>query len=203
MTSIVDTNVVLVSNGQHSDVSPDCIAICAQRLQAIMDRERIALDDCFEILNEYQTKTRPKHPKGPGDVFVKWALRMTANQNKCDLVPIQKHPGRGYESFPDDERVGNFDPADRKFIAVAAAHPKRPPILQATDSKWLDTAPFLKDHQIETKFLCPKDIRGISSDMHGPKRGFDSLHPLVVDTEELTQIVSATKNECPAMSIGV
>lgn len=56
-TKIVDTNVTLVANGQHSDVSLDCVANCALALQEIMQKGRIALDDSFRILTEYQNKT--------------------------------------------------------------------------------------------------------------------------------------------------
>ena len=158
MTSIVDTNVVLVANGQHEDVSHDCLAACAIRLQQIMAGERLAIDDAFEILLEYQNKTKPKTGNRPGDAFVKWALNNNANTQRCDLVPIKPHKQRGYESFPDNAQLENFDPPDRKFVAVAAAHSEHPPILQAADSKWLGWAAALSDHGIKVDFLCPEDI---------------------------------------------
>ena len=68
---VVDTNVVLVANGQHPDISPDCVAACALKLQAIMQSGKLALDDCFRILGEYQNKTTPKNGNRPGDAFVK------------------------------------------------------------------------------------------------------------------------------------
>ena len=157
MTVIIDTNVILVANGQHDDASFDCVAACALRLKSAMN-DRIALDDDFEILLEYQNKTQPKKGNGPGDAFVKWALQNNANTKHCDRVPLQKHAKRGYESFPDDERLVNFDPPDRKFVAVAAAHDEHPPIAQAVDSKWVDWAPLLADHGITVEFVCPNDI---------------------------------------------
>lgn len=159
VTSIVDTNVVLVANGQHQGVSPGCVAVCSLRLQAIMQQERIALDDSFRILNEYQHKTQPKRGNRPGDAFVKWALRNNANSAKCDLVPLQEHPDRGFESFPEDSDLVNFDAPDRMFVAVAAVHPAHPQILQAADSKWLDWEPALKRHGIEVDFICKDDIQ--------------------------------------------
>ena len=71
---VVDTNVVLVANRQHQDVSPECVANCAVQLQDIMRNGRLALDDRFLILSEYQNKTQPKRGNRPGDAFVKWAL---------------------------------------------------------------------------------------------------------------------------------
>ncbi|MFZ2276642.1 MAG: hypothetical protein WAW39_02540 [Prosthecobacter sp.] len=155
----MDTNVILVANGQHEDVSKDCVAACALALQQVMADKRLAVDDSFEILIEYQNKTNPNQGRGPGDAFVKWALRNRANKEKCDVVPIIQHKDRGYESFPDDVRLSNFDRADRKFVAVAAAHEEHPKILQAADSKWIEWAPKLKDHGLEVEFLCPKDIK--------------------------------------------
>jgi len=167
MTSIVDTNVILVANGSHADVSPDCVSACAKRLQAIVKDQRIALDSRFEILLEYQNKTQPKKGNGPGDAFVKWALQNNANAERCDLVPITLHDERGYESFPDDARLANFDPPDRKFVAVAAAHQDHPPILQAADSKWIDWAVALSEHGISVEFLCPDDIQRFHDNKFG------------------------------------
>jgi len=70
-----------------------------------------------------------------------------------------KHDKRGFESFPDDPDLINFDLPDRIFVAVASAHSNKPPISQAADSKWLDWVPALKRHGIEVKFLCPTDIQ--------------------------------------------
>jgi hypothetical protein len=159
MTFIVDTNVILVANRQHADVGPLCVAACALKLQSIMADGRIALDQAFEILIEYQNKTTPKMGNRPGDAFVKWALQNRANTTRCDSIELHPHPDRGYQSFPDDERLSKFDPPDRMFVAVAAAHENHPPILQAADSKWLGWAPALSDHGLEVDFLCPKDIQ--------------------------------------------
>jgi len=159
MTFIVDTNVILVANRQHPDVSEECISSCSKQLQSIMASGRIALDSNFEIISEYQNKTQPNRGKGPGDVFLKWALQNNANTGRCDLIDLKPHSIRGYESFPEDDRLSKFDPPDRKFVAVAAAHEAHPPILQAADSKWLGWAPALADHGIQVDFLCPCDIQ--------------------------------------------
>ena len=154
----MDTNVVLVANGQHPDISPDCVAACALKLQAIMQSGKLALDDCFRILGEYQNKTTPKNGNRPGDAFVKWALQNHANPHRVDRVDLQVHDEREFVSFPDDPELAEFDPPDRKFVAVAGAHPGNPAILQAADSKWLGWASALMRHGILVEFLCPDDI---------------------------------------------
>jgi len=158
MTAIVDTNVILVANGQHDDVMPDCVIACTRRLQSIMADGRTAIDDAFEILREYQNKTQPKTGNRPGDAFVKWLLQNNANRHRCDQIAIKANSQRGYDEFPEDDRLANFDPPDCKFVAVAAAHPEHPPILQAADSKWLGWETALKDHGITVDFLCPADV---------------------------------------------
>ncbi|WP_313303692.1 hypothetical protein [Stutzerimonas balearica] len=35
MKAVIDTNVLLVANGQHPDASDDCVAECVKRLQAM------------------------------------------------------------------------------------------------------------------------------------------------------------------------
>lgn len=169
MISIVDTNVILVANGQHGEVSGSCTVTCAKHLQEIMVAGRIAIDDAYRILNEYQNKTMPHVGKRPGDAFVKWLLRNNANPARCDQVSLVEHRERIFESFPDDARLADFDPADRKFVAVARAHASRPAIAQATDSKWLRWAPALRDHGVTVQFLCPADLKAFDDKKKGKK----------------------------------
>ena len=165
--TVVDTNVVLVANGQHADVSPECVSACALALQDVMRAGKLVLDDGFRILLEYQNKTQPKKGNRPGDSFVKWALRSRSNASSVIEVPLMEHEERGFESFPDDADLLNFDALDRKFVAVSAAHPDKPPIAQAADSKWLDWAPALKRHGIPVKFLCGVDIQRFHKNKFG------------------------------------
>lgn len=158
MPCIIDTNVLLVANRQHAGVSEACIVSCAKRLAAVMANGRVAVDDGYLIIKEYQKKTQPQVGKRPGDAFVKWLLRNNANPSRCDRVTLVEHRERGFESFPDDDRLANFDRADRKFVAVAAAHADRPAIVQAADSKWLGWASALEDHGIFVEFICRNDI---------------------------------------------
>lgn len=165
--AVVDTNVILVANGQHQDISPECVKTCALVLQNIMKKGRLALDDGFLVLLEYQNKTQPKQGNRPGDAFVKWALNNRSNAKWVDQVPLLAHDKRGFESFPDDAELVNFDAPDRKFVAVSGAHPDKPPIAQAADSKWLDWAPALHRHGIKVDFLCQADIQRFHENKFG------------------------------------
>lgn len=159
VTYVVDTNVLLVANGQHPDVSPACVMTCREWLTRLMAEGRVALDDAYAIVNEYQHKTHASDGQGVGDAFVRWVLHHHDDAARCDLIHLDPHVQRGFLSFPVDVDLNHFDDSDRKFVAVAHAHPERPPILQAADSKWLDWAPHLGEHGVQIRFLCCEDVQ--------------------------------------------
>jgi hypothetical protein len=70
-------------------------------------------------------------------------------------------------TFPPDEALAKFDPSDRKFVAVSCAHEQRPPILQATDSKWWGLREALVACGVTVHFLCPEHIQ----ELHARKSG--------------------------------
>lgn len=157
---VVDTNVPLTANGA-ADASPDCIGACIAVIVGITsDRRRIALDEGWLIIGEYQNKLRSAGQRGLGDGFLKWVLTNRANPLRCELVRIRpRDDGRAFEEFPDRGDLVGFDPADRKFVAVANAHPAKPSILQGVDSKWWGWREALQAAGIAVDFLCEADVR--------------------------------------------
>jgi hypothetical protein len=155
---VVDTNVLLVANEQHKNVSPEGIIACIERLERLRKAGCVVLDDGYEILNEYNLKTDSNRGLGFGDAFLKWLHQNSRNPLFVAQVHIEKHLERGYAEFPNDLELHDFDFADRKFVAVAAAHPACPPILQGTDSKWIGWSTKLSVHGIKVEFLCPVDV---------------------------------------------
>ncbi|MFP5237030.1 MAG: hypothetical protein ACLGSD_14110 [Acidobacteriota bacterium] len=155
---VVDTNVILIANEQHSDISPEGVVACIERLQRIRTNGSIAIDSGYEILKEYGTKAAPFTGNRVGDAFLKWLYQNVGNVERVCHVPINTHAIRGYEQFPDDPELVNFDREDRKFVAVTVSHPDRPVILQGSDSKWLSWAKHLARHAVRVEFLCPKDV---------------------------------------------
>lgn len=158
MRAVIDTNVLLVANRQHNDVSEDCVSECVRRLLDMQRRGVTVIDDSHLILGEYKSRTHIKPPKGVGDVFLKWLLRNTANANRVELVRITETQADTFTEFPNDDLQTDFDPPDRKFVAVANAHPQKPVILQAADCKWLKWWPALAAQGIKVDFLCPEDV---------------------------------------------
>jgi len=157
MRAVIDTNVLLVANEQHKDVSSECVAACVRRLVEMQTSGITVIDDAFLILGEYQNKTHIKPPKGVGDVFLKWLLRNLSNPQRVEQVAITELGENSFAEFPDAELQPKFDAPDRKFAAVANAHPGKPVILQAADCKWLDWWPALQAKGVDVDFLCPED----------------------------------------------
>ena len=158
MRAVVDTNVVLVANGSHADVSPDCVIACIDRLESLMKNGRVVIDDAYRILGEYQNKTSPMKDKGPGDVFVRWLLKNNTNRRHVEQVALTELTADIFNEFPDAALQAAIDPPDRKFLATAAAHPSRPAVWQASDSEWLDWWQPLKAAGVTVEFLCRDDV---------------------------------------------
>lgn len=162
MTVIVDTNVAVVASRRPAQASEDCVATCAERLRQITDGEvKLVLDDQRRIIDEYRGQLNPDGQPGIGDVFLKWVEMNWANPERCDLVPITPIDGseNEFEEFPNDPALNDFDPDDRKFIAVVFAHPDNPPILQAVDSQWWDFRDALHENGVTVAFICKADIQ--------------------------------------------
>lgn len=157
MKAVVDTNVLLVANHQHPDVSPACVEACVRALLRLQQSGTVVIDDGYRILREYQHKTRAAAPRGVGDVFLKWLLRNLGDPRRVAQVAITELPEQMFAEFPAPALQAEFDPSDRKFAAVAGAHPDRPPIWQAADCKWLNWWPALAAHGVRVEFLCPGD----------------------------------------------
>lgn len=158
---VVDTNVLLVANHMHAEVSDACVLACIDHLEGLKRSGVVVIDDGYRILGEYQHKTNASSPKRVGDVFLKWLLQNQAKVDRVHRVPITEEAADCFVEFPGDELQRRFDPPDRKFPAVAYAHPDKvkPTIWQATDCKWLDWWPALHEKGIRVKFLSPDDVR--------------------------------------------
>jgi len=153
MKVVVDTNVAVVTNGGSQQATPACVAACNQRLARVR-KEGIVLDESWHILREYMRNLRSDGEPGVGDEFLKWVLTIKADPRFCAWVHINPQNG-SYAEFPSDPELASFDPSDRKFVAVALAHPDRPPILNATDSDWWHHRDALARHGVTVDFICP------------------------------------------------
>jgi hypothetical protein len=152
---LVDTNVALVANRAHPQASLACVEACMSALQGFHDGDsRLVLDFGGDILAEYIAQGYG-FPQKAGDLFFIWAITNRANPAHCIEVKITVHPDRRYVEFPDDEELAHFDRNDRKFVAAAIAHGGMPPILNAVDSHWRESAEPLSKY-VDVTQLCRK-----------------------------------------------
>jgi len=137
---------------------------CAVRLRELTRKGKLVLDDNWRILKEYMANLRSEGQPGPGDAFLKWVHTNYSNPEHCELVRITPRDSSetDFVEFPDDPALKDFDASDKKFIAVAVAHPDKPPILQATDAEWWGMKERFEAAGITIDFLCEEDIKAIS-----------------------------------------
>jgi hypothetical protein len=166
--NVVDTNVAAVANNR-STMSARCALECIRALDHLMAHGRLALDEGWLILSEYKDNLSASGQPGVGDAFLKWVLRNHANPARCARVRItpRRDDPSSFEQFPDHQGLAAFDPDDRKFVAVAAAHPERPPILEASDSKWWGWKNALDECGIRVAFLCPDEVARVYREKMG------------------------------------
>ncbi len=157
---IVDTNVPIVANiAAHpeydSDVDLNCILSCIEAIETVTKRGVLIIDESDEIFSEYinQPYLSLKGQPGVGDLFVKWIADNQWNVNLINRVRITQVDDT-FSEFPNEVELEDFDRSDRKFIAVANAHPEKPPVLEATDSKWWGWKEALERNGINVRFLC-------------------------------------------------
>jgi hypothetical protein len=165
MKLIIDTNVPIVANQRSSpQVSTVCVSACVTRLKEIPTQHILVLDNQWQIMREYMQNLHSSGQPGVGDAFLKWVLTNRANPQRCELVPItpinNAPEPQMFEEFPhEDDALTHFDPSDRKFVAVALAHPDKPPILNAVDTDWQTHQRALKKYGIQIEFLCPQEMQ--------------------------------------------
>jgi hypothetical protein len=124
-----------------------------------MTKGHLFLDNAGLILSEYLAAVGTGQPEA-GGAFVRWVLQnqwVEANVSRVVITPRTDAPTTFHE-LPPPVTGTTYDPSDEKFLAVAAAHPERPPVLQALDSKWWGWQDSLRACGVTVHFLCPDEI---------------------------------------------
>jgi hypothetical protein len=148
----------MVANGR-STAGAKCTEACAKKLKEIVDHGHVVIDDSSLLLREYRANLHSSGQPGVGDHFYRWLPINLGNPTRCTQVRITPMPEGSYAEFPQHHDLTGFDPSDHKFIAVAAAHPERPCVLQAFDTKWWPVRHAFKACGINIAFLCPDEIK--------------------------------------------
>ena len=156
---LVDTNVPKTANLAIDPAKIPielvaCVSACVEAVEHVVKKGGLVIDSGDDIFDEYRQQLSMKGQPGVGDRFMKWVHDNRWKLPTKDRVTITKN-GESYNEFPDHKGLIKFDDSDRKFIAVANAHSEKPPILEATDSKWWGWKDALSEVGITVHFLCP------------------------------------------------
>lgn len=170
---VIDTNVAVVANGDASHAGCECVLACVRRLRAVRESETVLLDRSGLILKEYRSRLRPPMEPDAGHLFFLWLYHNSGREEFCLQVPITDDPERVFAEFPADPALEKFDTDDRKFVAVAIASKRRPPIVNASDRDWHEYREALCRNGIRVEFLCPELMSedGAKEALGGRRRG--------------------------------
>jgi hypothetical protein len=157
---VIDTNVIATAEGANPTAGASCRLASAEALQAVMNQGHLFVDNAGLIVAEYLGAMGTGQPEA-GGAFVRWVLRnqwVAANVSRVSVTP-RTGASTSFQELPPPIAGITYDPSDEKFLAVAAAHPERPPVLQAFDSKWWGWQDSLKACGVTVHFLCPDEIK--------------------------------------------
>lgn len=160
---LVDTNVPKTANlatnpAEIPSELTTCVLNCVEAIEHVVKNGGLVIDSGDEIFSEYRQNLSMSGQPGIGDRFMKWVHDNRWKFPDEDRVPITKN-NDSYNEFPRYIGLSDFDRSDKKFIAVANAHPQKPPVLQATDSKWWGWKDALVQVGIIVNFLCPDYVK--------------------------------------------
>ena len=164
MNVVIDTNVAVVASGRADHAPLDCMMEAISQIEKVKAGDNcLVIDSDGEIFQEYINNLSLSGQPGAGDAFIRWVNDHQYNPSIVDRVSIDRDENGEYIDFPNHPNLDNFDPSDRKFVAVANAHSEneneKPTILQATDCNWWGWRNALAERGIKVCFLCPCYVR--------------------------------------------
>ena len=164
---IVDTNVPITAGKRVADIPEEllvCVRECNRYIYNLIKSEsgvRVVLDANKLILNEYRKIKSVTDGDSIAVQFLKWIYQYLLRILPDDLVFLNILSENEYAEYPDDiEGLESFDPADKKFIALAFAHKESPVIIEATDSMWWGIKDVLEANGVKVCFLCTEYVKG-------------------------------------------
>ncbi len=150
---VIETNAAVVANGRDDTASPQCRYMVMNRLMSVLTNDCIVIDNAGEMLDEYRRYCNPVGQPGLGDRFFRELLMNYSS--KIQRITLEKNANGDFKDFPSDPDLASFDRSDRKF--AAAARKANAPVLNATDTDWIDHKEALLRNGIAIEFLCGCD----------------------------------------------
>ena len=140
---VIDTNVMVTANKIVSAIDDDIVVrypalveCCIKTLISISEKQvYVVLDEDDEIFNEYKVLLHFSGQPGVGDAFFKWLHDNRWSFPASERIKLHK-TNDSYTEFPIEMEVENVDVSDKMFFAISNAHPAKPAILEAADTKW-------------------------------------------------------------------
>ncbi len=152
MVYVMDTNVAVAANGRDTHADTACQLACVKRIRALIDEGILGVDDKGLIVKEYADRLNFSGAPGAGDAFFRYVFDQQYREDRIRRVTV--HPSsdvdRGFEELP----TNDFDPSDRKFLAVAVVADAV--VLNATDSDWEEHADLMNELGVGVEQLCPQ-----------------------------------------------
>ena len=151
---VVDTNVAIAANGRGTHADMRCQLTCVRKLNSLVARETVAVDDRNLILDEYRNHLNFAGSPGAGDMFFKHVFDHQYQGSRVRRVPVtpSEEDRRGFEELPEN----TFDRSDRKFLAVAVV--AGAVVLNAMDSDWGEQQALMDELGVEVNELCPQHV---------------------------------------------
>lgn len=155
---VVDTNVPIVANGASDPVdaaapSLECRLVAVSFLKNLNEAGVVLLDHAGAIQEEYRRYLSPRGQPGVGDRF--YFNVLASNPAKVERHDLRKNNVGEYADLPSAVAEAGFDPSDRKFAALAAL--ENVPVVNATDSDWVNHRDVLEENGIQVVFLCGQE----------------------------------------------
>lgn len=151
MSKVIDTNVLIVANGNSKQASIDCELACIEMIERPA-KISISIDEQGLIMDEYEKYCSYKGAPGVGDMFFKYIYDNqydpTSRVNLITITPIDDET-RSFKELP----TNNFDPSDRKMLATAVVAEAE--VVNATDSDWAEQDELMQQLNVTVRQLCP------------------------------------------------
>lgn len=162
---VIDTNVLLVANGSHLNVSVACRSECVTRLTARMKAGVVVIDDTYRILREYQTRRNPISPRVPATYSSSGCCKMPPIGSVCIGSHSPKTPPKSSWSFPTRRCSGISTPAIASSQPWPThTRPNRQSGKPPTASGWRGGRNF-QACGVKVEFLCPSDATGLRGEV--------------------------------------
>ena len=162
---IIDTNVPLKAANTHpkDDIDRNCSQSCFSFISTLMKSKDkiIVLDSGREIVKEYEKNIDIHSERSVASEFLMWIYRNNLNGKIC-LQEITKTGENTYAEFPESPKLIGFDRSDRKFVALAKAHPSNPNIYNGSDTDWWDYREAQEEEGIHIVFLSEEYMKAKS-----------------------------------------